>query len=56
MDGMDPDTIARMEATIPVGRVGTVEEVAALVSHVCSDAAGFITGATLDVNGGLSMR
>lgn len=56
MDGMDPDTIARMEATIPVGRVGTVDEVAALVSHVCSDAAGFITGATLDVNGGLSMR
>jgi 3-oxoacyl-[acyl-carrier protein] reductase len=56
MDSMDPDTIARMEATIPVGRVGTVDEVAALVSHVCSDAAGFITGATLDVNGGLSMR
>lgn len=56
MDDMDPDTIARMEATIPVGRVGEVEEVAALVSHVCSDAAGFITGATLDVNGGLAMR
>ena len=56
MDGMDPETIARMEATIPVGRVGEVDEVAALVSHVCSDAAGFITGATLDVNGGLSMR
>jgi 3-oxoacyl-[acyl-carrier protein] reductase len=56
MDGMDPDTISRMEATIPVRRVGTVDEVAALVSHVCSDAAGFITGATLDINGGLSMR
>ena len=56
MDRMDPDTIARMEATIPVRRVGTVDEVAGLVSYVCSDAAGFITGATLDVNGGLSMR
>ena len=41
---------------IPVGRVGTAEEVAAIAVFVCGEEAGFITGATLDVNGGLFMR
>ena len=42
--------------TIPVGRVGRPEEVAALVSFLASDDAGYITGATLDINGGVLMR
>ena len=41
---------------IPVGRLGRAEEVAALVSFLVSDDAGYITGATLDVNGGVLMR
>jgi 3-oxoacyl-[acyl-carrier protein] reductase len=43
-------------AAIPVGRLGRAEEVAALVSFLVSDEAGYITGATLDVNGGVLMR
>jgi 3-oxoacyl-[acyl-carrier protein] reductase len=43
-------------ADIPVGRLGRAEEVAALVSFLCSDDAGYITGATLDVSGGVLMR
>jgi 3-oxoacyl-[acyl-carrier protein] reductase len=49
----------RLESTlesIPVGRLGRPEEVAALVSFLLSDDAGYITGATLDVNGGAFMR
>jgi acetoacetyl-CoA reductase/3-oxoacyl-[acyl-carrier protein] reductase len=40
-------------AQIPVGRVGTAEEVAAAVVFLCSEEAGYITGHTLNVNGGL---
>jgi 3-oxoacyl-[acyl-carrier protein] reductase len=50
---------ARLEeklADIPVGRLGRPEEVAALVSFLLSDDAGYITGATLDVSGGVLMR
>jgi len=43
-------------ADIPVGRLGRPEEVAALVSFLLSADAGYITGATLDVNGGVVMR
>ena len=45
-----------MLKTIPVGRLGRPEEVAALVSFLASDDAGFTTGATYDVNGGMLMR
>jgi 3-oxoacyl-[acyl-carrier protein] reductase len=40
----------------PVGRLGRAEEVAALVSFLVSDDAGYLTGATLDINGGGLMR
>jgi 3-oxoacyl-[acyl-carrier protein] reductase len=51
-----PERIKAMLQTIPVGRVGRPEEVAALVSFLVSDEAGYITGATLDINGGVLMR
>lgn len=41
---------------IPVGRFGRADEVAALVSFLVFDDAGYITGATLDVNGGVLIR
>jgi len=37
---------------IPVGRLGTVDEVAALVTYLCSSHAGYITGEVTDINGG----
>ncbi|HEX3486973.1 MAG TPA: 3-oxoacyl-ACP reductase FabG [Micropepsaceae bacterium] len=40
-------------AQIPVGRVGEAEEIAAAVVFLCSEKAGYITGHTLNVNGGL---
>jgi 3-oxoacyl-[acyl-carrier protein] reductase len=41
---------------IALARFGTAQEVAAAVAFLASPAAGYITGATLDVNGGLLMR
>ena len=40
---------------IPVGRIGLPQDIAAAVSYLASDAASFVTGATLDVTGGSFM-
>jgi NAD(P)-dependent dehydrogenase (short-subunit alcohol dehydrogenase family) len=44
-----------LRAAIPVGRLGRPEEVADAISFLASDAAGFITGEILDLNGGMLM-
>jgi NAD(P)-dependent dehydrogenase (short-subunit alcohol dehydrogenase family) len=46
---------AAMSADIPLGRVGTVHDVAALLTFLMSEDAGYITAATYDVNGGLQI-
>jgi 2-hydroxycyclohexanecarboxyl-CoA dehydrogenase len=46
---------AAMSADIPLRRVGTVSDVAALLAFLMSEDAGYITAATYDVNGGLQM-
>jgi 3-oxoacyl-[acyl-carrier protein] reductase len=56
MDTMPAERLAALERTIPVGRFGEPQEVAALAAFLCSNDAGYITGAALDINGGLGMR
>jgi 3-oxoacyl-[acyl-carrier protein] reductase len=41
--------------TIPLGRMGTVQEVAAVVTFLCSEVSGYITGQVIGVNGGVYM-
>jgi 3-oxoacyl-[acyl-carrier protein] reductase len=48
----DPEISKRVFATIPLGRAGTPEEIAASVLFLCTPHAGFITGEVLNVNGG----
>ena len=51
-----PEMIAGFVKTIPVGRVGTAEECANVIAFLASDAASFIVGETIEVNGGQLMR
>jgi 3-oxoacyl-[acyl-carrier protein] reductase len=46
---------ARLRERIPLGRLGEAEEVAAAVVFLASPAAGYITGETIHVNGGMYM-
>ena len=52
---VDEDRQAALAATVPLGRVGSPDEVAAAVRFLTSDAAGYITGVVLPVDGGLAM-
>jgi NAD(P)-dependent dehydrogenase (short-subunit alcohol dehydrogenase family) len=47
-----PELLARLSAGYPVPRLGTALEVADLICFAASEAAGYITGASLDINGG----
>lgn len=50
----DPENLKDLNKKIPMNRIGTVEEVARLTSFLCSDAASYITGTTIYVDGGMS--
>jgi NAD(P)-dependent dehydrogenase (short-subunit alcohol dehydrogenase family) len=47
-----PATLERFRTAVPLGRLGTAEDVAALVAFLLSDEAAFITGAGYEVDGG----
>lgn len=53
-DQMTAEHIAFMLSKIPMGRFGTVEEVAAMVGWLCSEDCSFSTGAVFDLSGGRS--
>lgn len=46
----------RDELSVPVGRLGTVEDVADVVTFLCKPSAGYITGSVIDINGGTLIR
>jgi 3-oxoacyl-[acyl-carrier protein] reductase len=48
----DPNSGAKIRAAIPLGRVGTPEEIAGPILFLCTEHAGFITGEIFNVNGG----
>jgi 3-oxoacyl-[acyl-carrier protein] reductase len=51
-----PESQRAIVAGIPLGRAGTVQEVASAVTWLCSDGAGFVTGSTIDIDGGAWFR
>lgn len=54
-DKLNDDQKERISAQIPAGRMGTPEEIAAAALYLASAEAGYVTGATLHVNGGMAM-
>lgn len=49
------ETIKKYAAQIPLGRLGAVDDVAGVVEFLAGDAAGYVTGALIPVDGGLGM-
>ena len=54
-EGLPDEWRAWATETVPLGRLGTAEEVGAVVAFLSSDPAGYITGALVPVDGGLGM-
>lgn len=55
IDALPEDKRAQYLTEVPLGRFGTVEDVAAVVSMLASDGASYMTGQTLVLDGGLSL-
>lgn len=52
---LPPDKFDQLKNRIPLGRIGSPEEIAAAIVFLASPVAGFITGETLNINGGVFM-
>jgi len=51
----DPERLAKILATTPLGRVGEPEEVASVVAFLCMPAASYVTGECIAIDGGFSV-
>jgi 3-oxoacyl-[acyl-carrier protein] reductase len=54
-DAISEERQAELKGLVPLGRLGTPDEVGSTVAFLCSEAAGYITGAVIPVDGGVSM-
>lgn len=54
-DRLSEQQRTKLTESIPLGRIGKPEDVAAAVAYLASEEAGWVTGATLHVNGGMAM-
>jgi len=54
-DALSEEQRAQLSGRIPLGRLGVPADVAAAVAFLAAEEAGWITGATLHVNGGMAM-
>ena len=54
-DALTDDQKTNLLGGVPAGRLGEASEIAAAVAYLASDEAGYLTGATLHINGGMAM-
>jgi 3-oxoacyl-[acyl-carrier protein] reductase len=56
MGRVAPERLPQLLSGIPLGRLGVPDDIAFATLYLCSEEAGYVTGATLDVNGGILKR
>ncbi len=56
LDFVDPGLKSKIAASLPLGRLGHPDDMSAAIMFLCSDAAQFVYGAAIDVNGGSMFR
>ena len=54
-EDLSEEQVTRLQANVPIGRLGEAEDVAAAAIYLASQEASYVTGATLNVNGGMAM-
>jgi 3-oxoacyl-[acyl-carrier protein] reductase len=55
-NSLGPEGLAKAAKAIPLGRVGRADEVASLVRFLCSDESSYLTGQSIVIDGGLTIR